>query len=87
MQGSKGWLKLDPAFPYQGIRMTGSVNGQPFEMTDPQQAPWQFTNEADYFADCVWNDREPKTDGQEGLRDMTCISEIYKSAGLDELQS
>jgi hypothetical protein len=38
--------------------------------------------QADYFADCVWNNREPKTDGQEGLRDMTIISEIYQAAGM-----
>jgi predicted dehydrogenase len=85
VQGSKGWLKMDPAFPYQGMRLTGSLDGQPFDMPDPQNAPWQFTAEADYFADCVWNDREPKTDGAEGLRDMTYISEIYKSAGLEGL--
>jgi predicted dehydrogenase len=88
VQGSKGWLRMDPAFPYQGVHLTGSLAGdQPFDMPDPQRDPAQFTAEADYFADCVWNDREPKTDGEEGLRDMTCISEIYKSAGLDELQS
>jgi hypothetical protein len=30
----------------------------------------------------LWNNREPKTDGDEGLRDMTAISRIYESAGL-----
>jgi hypothetical protein len=51
-------------------------------MPDPIPAPRQFTTEADYFADCVWNNREPKTGGPEGLRDMTAISRIYESAGL-----
>ncbi|HTV81552.1 MAG TPA: Gfo/Idh/MocA family oxidoreductase [Acidobacteriaceae bacterium] len=88
VQGSKGWLKMDPAFPYQGMHLTGSLAGdQTIDMPDPQHDPAQFMAEADYFADCVWNDREPKTDGEEGLRDMSYISEIYKSAGLDELQS
>jgi len=86
VKGAKGWLRMAPAFPYQGMHLTGSVAGdQPIDMPDPWRDPAQFTAEADYFADCVWNDREPKTDGAEGLRDMTCISEIYKSAGLDEL--
>jgi predicted dehydrogenase len=52
------------------------------DSADPIAAPRQFTIEADYFADCVWNNREPKTDGEEGLRDMTAISRIYESAGL-----
>lgn len=86
VQGSKGWLKMDPAFPYQGMHLTGSLDRQPLDVPDPWQDPRQFTEEADYFADCVWNDREPKTDGEEGLRDMTYISEIYKSAGVDEVQ-
>ncbi len=87
VKGSKGWLKMDPAFPYQGIHLTGSLVGdQRFDMPDPQHQPAQFTAEADYFADCVWNDRDPKTGGEEGLRDMTYISEIYKSAGVDEVQ-
>jgi predicted dehydrogenase len=87
VKGEKGWLKMEPAFPYQGVHLTGSLAGdQPFDMPDPQHDPAQFTTEADYFADCVWNDREPKTDGEEGLRDMTYMSQIYKSAGLDQLQ-
>jgi predicted dehydrogenase len=87
VQGSKGWLKMDPAFPYQGMHLTGRLSGdQAVDMPDPWRDPAQFTAEADYFADCVWNDREPKTDGEEGLRDMTYISQIYKSAGLDEVQ-
>ncbi len=87
VKGSKGWLTMEPAFPYQGIHLTGRLAGdQAIDMPDPQRDPAQFTTEADYFADCVWNDREPKTDGEEGLRDMTCMSQIYKSAGLDELQ-
>jgi predicted dehydrogenase len=88
LRGSKGWLKMDPAFPYEGMHLMGNLAGdQPFDMPDRQHQPAQFTAEADYFADCVWNDREPKTDGEEGLRDMTYISQMYKSAGLDELQS
>ena len=58
------------------------AGGRMLNMPDPVQAPDQFTAEADYFAHCVWNDIEPKTDGEEGLRDMTAIAQIYESAGL-----
>ena len=86
VHGSKGWIAMEPAFPYQGMHLTGRLgNGQMLDMPDPQKDPAQFTAQADYFADCVWNNRDPKTDGHEGLRDMMLMSQIYQSAGLKGL--
>ncbi len=86
VHGSKGWLGMEPAFPYQGMHLTARLaDGTTLDLPDPEHDPAQFTIQADYFADCVWNNREPKTDGQEGLRDMTYISQIYESAGLKPL--
>ena len=86
VHGAKGWIAMEPAFPYQGVHLSGHLaDGSTVDDPDPEHDPEQFTAEADYFADCVWNDREPKTDGQEGLRDLTCISQIYESAGLPAL--
>lgn len=86
VHGSKGWVAMEPAFPYQGMHLTARLaDGQMLDLPDPQKDPAQFTTEADYFADCVWNNREPKTDGQEGLRDMMLMSQIYESAGLKGL--
>jgi predicted dehydrogenase len=80
--GSKGWIHME-GFNYDGMHLTAQLaSGQTIDQPDPIRAPGQFTLEADYFADCVWNDRQPKTDGAEGLRDMTAISRIYDSAGL-----
>jgi predicted dehydrogenase len=80
--GSKGWIHMD-GFNYDGMHLTAElVSGEKIDQPDPIRAPGQFTLEADYFADCVWNDRDPKTGGGEGLRDMTAISRIYESAGL-----
>jgi len=31
------------------------------------------------MADCILYDKEPKTPGQEGLRDMELIARIYRS--------
>jgi predicted dehydrogenase len=54
-------------------------------MPTPEHGPQQFTVEADHFADCIWNDKEPKSDGREGLRDMEFMSQIYQAAGLPGL--
>jgi len=82
VHASKGWIYMD-GFNYSGMRLTALLaSAERIDLPDPIPAPRQFTIEADYFADCVWNNREPKTDGEEGLRDMTAISRIYESAGL-----
>lgn len=82
VHASKGWIYMD-GFNYSGMHLTaGLASGKTLDIPDPVREPGQFTLEADYFARCVWNNREPKTGGEEGLRDMTAISQIYESAGL-----
>ena len=86
VHGSKGMIELSPAFGYQGIHMKAELYDQgPIDMPDPQHGPEQFTVQADYFADCIWNNKTPRSDGEEGLRDMKLMSEIYTSAGLPGL--
>ena len=82
VHGSKGVLQLQPAFAYEGIRLTAKIDGEPaIDMPATYKDPAQFTREADYFSDCIINDQEPKSNGEEGLRDMKYIAEIYKSCG------
>jgi len=82
VHASKGWIYMD-GFNYTGMHLTALLaSGETLDQPDPIAAPRQFTAEADYFADCVWRNREPKTGGEEGLRDMTAIAQIYESAGL-----
>ena len=84
--GSNGLLEMAPAFAYEGITMKLTRKGvAPEEKTNPAKDPAQFATQADYFSDCVRSDREPKTDGQEGLRDMEWMSRIYQAAGLHGL--
>jgi len=86
VHGSKGMIELSPAFGYEGIYMRAQIWGQPpIDMPTPQHSYEQFTVEADYFAHCIRNNKEPKSDGEEGLRDMKYMQEIYKAAGLDRL--
>jgi predicted dehydrogenase len=82
VHGSKGVLQLQPAFSYEGIHLTAQIKGeQDIDETNPERDPAQFTREADYFANCVINDEEPRSNGDEGLKDMHYMAEIYKSCG------
>src|SRR3954470_11263935 len=72
----RGTFGMDPAFPYKGLKMFQNPNDPPLPtipMTD------QFANELDHFADCVVNDREPYTPGEEGLQDQRIIDAIFES--------
>jgi predicted dehydrogenase len=85
VHGSKGTLHLEPAFSYDGLRFKATIQGEQAvdePTNDPE--PRQFTREADYFAECVRTNKEPKTDGEEGLRDIKWMAAIYQSAGLKE---
>ena len=83
VHGSKGMLNVEPAFGYEGLRLRAQISGE--EMVDapnPNRDPSQFAAEADHFSDCILRDQEPKTSGEEGLRDMQLMAKIYSSAGL-----
>ncbi|MDQ2840685.1 MAG: Gfo/Idh/MocA family oxidoreductase [Acidobacteriota bacterium] len=82
VHGTKGSLHMEPAFSYEGIHLKANLNGQPpIDEPASYKDPQQFAVEADYFADCVSGNKEPKSNGEEGLRDMKYMTEIYKSAG------
>lgn len=82
VHGSKGMLHMEPAFSYEGIHLKAEIHGEPpIEMQEPGKDPVQFVREADYFAACVFQNKEPKTNGEEGLRDMQYMSQILKSGG------
>jgi predicted dehydrogenase len=78
--GSQGSIRLEPAFSYDGLRIRIQAQGQPVieEATDDPQ-PRQFLREADHFADCIRENREPKAGGEDGLRDMRIVEAIYRA--------
>ena len=39
-----------------------------------------FTAEMDHMSDCVMQNRQPLTPGEEGLRDISLIQAVYESA-------
>jgi predicted dehydrogenase len=79
-------LELNPAFDYSGIHLTAQI-GRDQKIDGPTTTPdpAQFTAQAEYFADCIFEDKTPKSDGEEGLRDLELMSRIYSSAGLPAL--
>ena len=76
--GETGWLSLDPAFDYQGLRLeVGTKDGREEKKI---QARDQFTLELDHFSRCILEDLRPFTPGEEGLQDQRIMAAIYESA-------
>lgn len=81
INGDHGYLELEPAFFYDGLHVRGQAGGRPIDELSAGKAPYQFTIEAEHFADCIRNDTQPRSPGEEGLKDMLAIEAIYKAAG------
>jgi predicted dehydrogenase len=75
---TEGWFELEPATNYSGLRMRihrGNTFEEPaLEVKD------HFALEMDHMSDCVMQNKEPLTPGEEGLRDLTIMMAIYESA-------
>ena len=56
-------------------------DGKKIEQVSAERHPYQFTIEAEHFAECIRNHQEPEAPGEEGLKDMLAIEAIYKAAG------
>ncbi|NYF77749.1 putative dehydrogenase [Granulicella arctica] len=83
IHGSKGTLHVEPAFGYQGIHLTAHLRGaEAVDDLEQEKDPAQFTRQADYFAKCIVGDTKPGPSGEEGLRDIKLMMQIYRSAGL-----
>ncbi|SAL83684.1 Glucose--fructose oxidoreductase precursor [Caballeronia terrestris] len=87
LQGSQGWVEMDPAFGYNGLRMRHGmlVDGKSATtelQIDPQD---QFAREIDHMSVCVKSDITPHTPGEEGLQDQRIMEAIYESARTDRL--
>ncbi len=82
VHGSKGWLEVDSAFVYEGLRLRAEYSGTKLDELNPARDPSQFQAEAEHFSHCIQNGLDPQSPGEEGLRDMRYISAIYRSAGI-----
>jgi predicted dehydrogenase len=80
--GSKGWLRVDQAFVYEGLRLRAEWPGTTLDELNPAKDPSHFMAEAAHFSRDIQTNQEPRANGQEGLRDLQYITQIYKSAGI-----
>jgi predicted dehydrogenase len=76
--GTTGWLEMDPATVYRGLRMKVHHGN----ITEERELPTRdhFALEMDHLSTCVLEKREPLTPGEEGLRDLRIMMNIYEAA-------
>ena len=78
VMGTEARLEVDPATWYDGLRMW-IERGNTIEQKDLPEVD-HFDAEMDHMSDCVMQNKQPLTPGEEGLRDLTIISAIYEAA-------
>jgi predicted dehydrogenase len=80
--GTKGWLEMEPATLYRDLLMRVHLNG----VTEERKLPVldHFALEMDHMSECVMQDREPLTPGEEGLRDLKIMMAVYAAAKTGE---
>ena len=78
VMGTEARLCMDPATWYSGLRMW-IERGNTIEQKDLPEVD-HFAAEIDHMSDCVMQNKQPLTPGEEGLRDLTIISAIYEAA-------
>ncbi len=79
VQGTKGWVSLAQAFPFDVERqLTGKIGGRRLERTF--KVIDEFAPEIDAFASAIQEKRAVAPDGAQGHRDMIILSAIYQAA-------
>lgn len=73
-EGAKGWIQIEPAFGYGGLRVRTSRG--PLDFPEVPQQSFQM----DDFASCILAGRESPVPGPMGRDHMAIIEAIYRSA-------
>jgi predicted dehydrogenase len=76
--GTKGWAELEPATSYTGLRMRVKMGNKTEERDLPQRD--HFAAEMDHMSDCVMQNKDVLTPGEEGWRDVKIMMAIYEAA-------
>lgn len=77
--GTKGSIRVEPAFEYQGELAFTLKSGEK-EQRKTFAPRDQFGAEISYFSDCILKGREPEPNGEEGLIDVRIVEAMYESA-------
>jgi predicted dehydrogenase len=78
VMGTEARLEMDPATWYSGLRLW-IERGDTIDQRDLPVVD-HFTAEMDHMSDCVMQNKQPLSPGEEGLRDLTIIAGIYQAA-------
>ena len=81
IHGTRGTLELAPAFDYSGIHLRGYGSAKDVKAASSDDETAHFQLEAEHFAHCVRSGTNPRTPGEEGLKDLLAIEAIYRAAG------
>jgi predicted dehydrogenase len=85
--GSKGSVLVSSAYSYDGLHLNAHVDdpdgksGTDIHEDATGKMPFQFQIEAEDFAGCILQNKESRTPGEEGLKDLEAIEQIYIAAG------
>jgi len=75
--GTEGWVESEPFLSYQNLSLRKVIKGKA-EPIDVKQIN-HFAAEFDHMCECVMQDKEPLTPGEEGLKDLKVIGAIYEA--------
>lgn len=78
VEAEYGWIKLEPAFGYDGIK--GVTSSGPLELGQVEEQPLLI----DHVAECIRHNKPVIVSGEEGRKDIAIIEAIYKSARTGE---
>jgi len=79
--GTKGKLRLDPAYEYaMALKLHVTIDGKTTSHTFGRRD--QFAPELLYFSDCIRKNIEPEPSGEEGLADVRIVRALYRAAEI-----
>lgn len=78
--GSKGRIRLSPAYDYQKPLAYELVVGEAEPTHKTFRKRDQFGAELEYFSECIENHLKPEPSGEEGLADIRIVEAILQSA-------
>ncbi|MGB7846575.1 MAG: Gfo/Idh/MocA family oxidoreductase [Candidatus Acidiferrum sp.] len=83
VQGTKGWVSLSPAYPFEDERrVTGKIAGR--RVNRRFRALDEFALEIDAFASAIQKKNAVDPDGMQGHRDMIILEAIYESVRIQQ---
>ena len=82
VSAERGWIHLNNAYAYKGQQLQTSHAEGPAKMENHVTlgVKNQFAAEMDHFSECILEDKQPHTPGEEGLQDQRIMEAIYQSA-------